>query len=193
MTAKAVLTELTESNLHIDAELVNRCLKNDQKAQKELFDTHAKQMLALCYRYVEDYDTAHDLMQEGFIKVFQKLESYSQTSPVKAWIKKIMVNHCLAWLRKEKRVQKTDLDMATEIADHVEPFADFLEINQIFKAISKLPQQMRIVINLFAIEGYTYEEIASELEIEETSVRSQVSRARKLLLEMIKSGVVYDR
>jgi RNA polymerase sigma-70 factor (ECF subfamily) len=82
---------------------VKACLKNDKAAQKWLFDTYAKQMLGLCYRYVNDYDLAHDLMQDSFIKVFEKLETYRAESPLKSWIRKIMVNTCLGHIRKQKK------------------------------------------------------------------------------------------
>ncbi len=167
------------------------CLKNDKAAQKWLFDTYAKQMLGLCYRYVNDYDLAHDLMQEGFIKVFEKLETYRAESPLKSWIRKIMVNNCLGHIRKSKNLQLTNLESAEHVLTHDGVFQDFLEFDLVMSAISKLPANMRTVLNLFAIEGYSYSEIASELGLEESSVRAHVSRARKQLSDSmgLKSGM----
>lgn len=143
-------------------------------------------MLAVCFRYVNDYDAAHDLMQEGFIKVFQNLESYRAESPLKAWIRKIMVNTCLVYLRKEKRFIKVDLEDVRESIENPFVIHDHLEFNLIMKSISRLPINMRTVLNLFAIDGYSYTEIANQLQLEEASVRSQISRARKQLLELLK-------
>lgn len=167
------------------------CLKNDKAAQKWLFDAHAKQMLGLCYRYVNDYDVAHDLMQEGFIKVFEKLETYRAESPLKAWIRKIMVNNCLGHIRKNKQFELTNLDSAEHVLSHETTFHDFLEYEHVMAAISKLPINMRTVLNLFAIEGFSYTEIANELGLEESSVRAHVSRARKQLSETmgLKTGM----
>lgn len=168
-----------------DIDLVKACLKNDKAAQKWLFDTYAKQMLGLCYRYVNDYDLAHDLMQDSFIKVFEKLETYRAESPLKSWIRKIMVNTCLGHIRKQKNLQLTNLDSAEHILTNENVFSDFLEFDMVMNAISKLPMNMRTVLNLFAIEGYSYTEIATELGLEESSVRAHVSRARKQLIESI--------
>jgi len=172
-----------------DIELVKACLKNDKSAQKRLFETHAKQMLGLCYRYVNDYDVAHDLMQDGFIKVFKNLETYRGESPLKSWIRKIMVNNCLGHIRKEKNTIKTDIEHAEHLVSEEPVYKDFLEMDLIMRAISKLPDNLRTVLNLFAIEGYTYTEIAYQLGLEESSVRSNVHRARKHLNEILTAKI----
>lgn len=172
--------------LDIDKKLVQDCLNNDPKAQRELFETYARYMLAVCYRYVNDYDTAHDLMQDGFIKVFKNLESYRNECPLKNWISKVMVNNCLMHLRKEKKMLKAELEEAEQLADDSTYFADHLEMDIILNSISKLPETLKMVLNMFAIDGYSYEEIAKQLELEETSVRSYVFRARKQLAVMLK-------
>lgn len=176
----------------IDQITVQECLKNNRSAQKRLFDQHAKKMLALCYRYVNDYDTAHDLMQDGFIKVFQNLERFRFESNLGAWIRTIMVNNCLGYLRKEKRLLKSSLDDELQIQSNDANMLDKLEIDFILRSISQLPDTLRTVINMYAIEGYSYSEIAVTLEIEESSVRSHVFRARKHLSYLInkQEGVV---
>ena len=172
--------------LDIDKKLVQECLNNDPRAQRELFETHARYMLAVCYRYVNDYDTAHDLMQDGFIKVFKNLESYRNECPLKNWISKVMVNNCLMHLRKEKKMLKAELEEADQLADDNTHFVDHLEMDIIMNSISKLPETLKMVLNMFAIDGYSYEEIAKQLELEEASVRSYVFRARKQLAIMLK-------
>ena len=173
------------TDLQTDNDLVKACLKNDKSAQKRLFETYAKQMLGLCYRYVNDYDTAHDLMQEGFIKVFKKLESYRGESALKSWIRRIMVNCCLEHIRREKNKFKTSLEDAEHIAYDEPVYQDFLEMDRVMAAITQLPATMRTVLNLFAIEGYSYSDIAGQLGLEESSVRSNIHRARKQLTEIL--------
>lgn len=174
--------------MQTDSELVKACLKNDKTSQKRLFETYAKQMLGLCYRYVNDYDIAHDIMQEGFIKVFKNLESYRGESALKSWIRKIMVNSCLQHLRKEKNKRKVNLEHAENIAFDAPIYNDFLEIDFVMSAITKLPSTLRTALNLFAIEGYSYSEIAGELGLEESSVRSNIHRARKQLMEILNAN-----
>lgn len=168
-----------------DKELVSACLKNNKAAQKQLFETYARQMLGLCYRYVNDYDVAHDLMQDGFIKVFKNLESYRGDSPLKSWIRRIMVNCCLEHIRREKNRIRTSITDAEQIAYDAPVYQDFLEMDLVMSAISQLPSTMRTVLNLFAIEGYSYSDIAGQLGLEESSVRSNIHRARKQLGEIL--------
>jgi len=172
-------------DIQSDSDLVKACLKNDKASQKRLFDTYAKQMLALCYRYVNDYDIAHDLMQEGFIKVFKNLETYRGESALKSWIRRIMVNCSLEHIRREKNKKKVDLEVAEHIAYDAPVYQDFLEMDLVMSAITKLPSTMRTVLNLFAIEGYSYSDIAGQLGLEESSVRSNIHRARKQLVEIL--------
>lgn len=174
-----------------DSELVEACLKNDKSAQKLLFDTYAKQMVGLCYRYINDYDKAHDIMQEGFIKVFLKLASYRGESALKLWIRKIMVNTCLETIRKEKNHNKIELVEAENLADDGAVYHDFLETELIMSAVKQLPVMMRTVLNMFAIDGYSYKEIAIHLGIEESTVRSNIHRSRKQLSEILKSSNNY--
>jgi len=169
-----------------EIELVKNCLKNDQKAQKELYETYAPKMLGVCFRYINDYDIAHDTMQDVMIKVFQNLEKFRNEGGLYTWIKTISINQCLGYLKKERKILKIEIEDAFEIQTNEPNMLQNMEVDFIMKSLAKLPTTLRTVMNLNALEGYEYHEISKMLDIEEVSVRSQISRARKLLTEIIK-------
>lgn len=179
---------LTIKNKDFEIDLVKKCLANDKIAQKQLYETYAPKMLGVCYRYLSDYDTSHDIMQDGFIKVFENLSKFRNEGGLFFWIKKIMINQCLNHLKKERKILKIEIEDAFEVYSDEPNMLQQLEVDLIIQSISKLPSTLKTVINLHALEGYEYNEISKMLEIEEVSVRSQVSRARKMLMEIINSN-----
>jgi RNA polymerase sigma-70 factor (ECF subfamily) len=166
--------------------LIERCIKNDEQAQRLLYDKYAKNMVAVCFRYCSDYETARDLMHDAFIKLFRNIGSYTGEGAFEAWMRKIVVNTSLEFLRKNDVLKYSlDIDDAVTVSDEQASVVEQLSEQEILKLIAELPHGFRTVFNLYAIEGYSHAEIAKMLNINEASSRSQFSRARVLLQKKI--------
>jgi RNA polymerase sigma factor (sigma-70 family) len=168
-------------------ELVAQCLRNQAAAQKQLYDAYAPQMLGICYRYTKNMDEASDVLQEGFVKVFRNLAQWKQEGDLGAWIRRIMVNTALNWLRDHRKVQwvaEQEIPETHDANEVVTPL-QHLQARQLADLIRQLPPGFQTVFNLHAIEGYTHVEIAQMLGISEGTSRSQYLRARKQLAEKI--------
>lgn len=169
--------------------LVNECIKGNSTAQKKLFEKFAPRMLFICKRYCKDQQDAEDVLQDAFIKVFASLEKYKHEGSFEGWIRRIFVNCCLDFLRKQK--QLGDMASFDDISYKVEAESfpgRTLEVEDLMRMIEKLPKGYQVVFNLFAIEGYTHKEIAELLGISEETSKSQYFRARahlKAYLEKI--------
>ncbi|BDD00278.1 sigma-70 family RNA polymerase sigma factor [Persicobacter psychrovividus] len=166
--------------------LLEGCRKGDPQQQRLLYEQVAPQMLSVCRRYVADAQEAESVMVQGFLKVFECIDSFSGEGKLQAWIRKIMVNECLMYLRKEKRAV---LFVEVEEASHEAPLqADSdLQADELMMLIEQLPTGYRTVFNLYAIEGFSHQEIADQLEISINTSKSQLSRARQLLQQQIKA------
>lgn len=175
-----------------DEQLVKACQKADPKAQKRVYEKYAPKMLAICKRYLVDELEAEDVMIEGFMKVFNKIDSFKLEGSFEGWIKRIMVNEALMLLRsKKKEGFSVDLDSAHyEIEPHFTP--NSLEADELIKIIAGLPTGFRTVFNLYAIEGYSHAEIAKELNITEGTSKSQLSRARVILQNLVQKNDIRD-
>jgi len=172
-------------------EIVSRCIHNDPVAQKQLYHHFAPQMLAVCYRYTKDQEEAHDVLQEGFVRVFRNLGTWQEKGELGAWIRRIMVNSALNWLRKERRMQILPEEHIAEShdADSVITPIMQMEARELAGIIRQLPSGYQAVFNLYAVEGYSHAEIASMLGITEGTSRSQYLRARKQLIELIQQSL----
>ena len=163
--------------------IIEACIKGKARAQRELYKTFAPAMLAVCYRYARDKEEAEDFLQEGFIKVFQKIEQYDGKGSFEGWIKRIMINSAIDQLRKQK-TQSVEIDESiSELLQHIDP--DELSMEYLFNIIQELPTGYRMVFNLYAIEGYSHKEIGQELGISESTSRSQYTRARAILAKRV--------
>lgn len=168
-------------------EVVAKCLKNQAAAQKQLYEAFAPQMLGICYRYTKSTAEASDVLQEGFIRVFKNLHQWKGEGEIGAWIRRIMVNTALNWLRDHRRMAFLDDRNIPEYSDNQSVLTPVqnLEARELADLIRKLPAGYQTVFNLHAIEGYTHPEIALLLGINEVTSRSQYLRARKLLASWI--------
>ena len=176
MKEKGNTYDLTES------QLIDGCIRGDRRAQRRLYDLYAKRMAALCMRYCGDYEVALDLMHDGFIKLFTHIESYSGQGFFEAWMRKIFVNTALEYLRKNDALRdSSDIEEDIQIMSPEPSAIDQLSANEIMALIQELPTGFRTVFNLYVIEGYSHAEIANILQINESSSRSQFSRARSIL------------
>lgn len=167
--------------------LIQRCKENDRKAQEALFKLYAPAMMSVCLRYVKHFHDAEELMLDGFNKFFKTVSAfvYSSENALSAYLKKIIVNECLMFLRK-KRMLITDIE--TEDAGEVstdETITSKLSADEIFKQIVQLPDGYRTVFNLYAVENYSHAEIAALLQISSGTSKSQLSKARFMLQKMI--------
>lgn len=144
-------------------------------------------MLAVCLRYVNDMETARDLLQDGFVRVFMNIHSYTGTGSFEGWLRKIFVNGALEYLRKSDVLREsTDLDSSADLVQSDSSAIEHLSAAELMKLIQKLPVGFRTVFNMFAIEGYSHKEISEALGITESTSRSQFTRARQLLQKRIK-------
>lgn len=166
--------------------LIKDCLKGNPIAQRKLFEKFAPRMMSVCLRYMKDEQEAEDILQDGFIKVFQKLSAYENTGSLEGWIRRIIVNTALDQIRKNSKFGYTeDVDeVGYKIGNNDFTF-EGLMAQDLMKLINQMPEGYKVVFNMFAIEGYSHKEIADLLGITESTSKSQYSRARAYLREKL--------
>ncbi len=181
-------SEPSESGGQTEEErLIEACKKGDRKAQKQVFDRLSPKMFAVCLRYMGDKETAEDVLQEGFITLFTKLDSFSGKGSFEGWARKIFVNSALMHLRKNDALSGSeDIEEARSISATTVSPVENLGYKELLKLIAALPDSLRTVFNMYVIEGYSHKEIAESLGFEEVTSRSKLQRARARLQEMIK-------
>lgn len=166
--------------------LLQGCLQNIASSQKELYNRYSPKMMAVCYRFAQNREDAEDMLQEGFIKVFSQIHTFRHHGAFEGWIRRIMVHTCINHLKKNKRFKESvDLIHATTIQVSEEMVPSVMQAKQIVECIRILPLGYRTVLNLYAIEGYSHKEIAGMLDIEESTSRSQYTRAKQMLEDML--------
>lgn len=169
-------------------ELITRCRKGDRQAQRALYDHFQAKMFRLCFRYIREQQEAEDILCKGFHKVFQNIESFEDRGEhsLQKWITRIMVNEALMLLRKHKlELVSDDEALAIPSGTHTD---SAIEVEDLYNLIRALPLGYRTVFNLFAIEGFSHVEIASQLGITEGTSKSQLSKARAMLQGMLHSN-----
>ncbi|HKP32982.1 MAG TPA: RNA polymerase sigma factor [Chitinophagaceae bacterium] len=180
----------------MDQQLVKDCLNGKREAQRKLYTAYADYMLAVCYRYTKSMADAEDVLQEGFIKVFNNLKQYKNDGELGAWIRRIMVNTAINYLKKKSRYN-ADLSFSDVTLHPVtdEDPAVLMGAKELAELIRQLPTGYQTIFNLHAVEGYTHVEIGQLLGIREGTSRSQYARARGLLINWIKknSMVIKDQ
>jgi len=165
--------------------LIADCRRKDRRAQRALFETFSPKMLAVCKRYIREPNIAEAQMLEGFMTVFEKLETFGEQGSFEGWIRKIMVNTCLMWIRKNRVMYKeVDID-EVHYELKFDDLSSKLEAEDLLKMINELPQGYKTIFNLYAIEGYAHAEIAKKMNISVNTSKSQLSRARKILQEKL--------
>jgi RNA polymerase sigma-70 factor (ECF subfamily) len=174
-----------------ETELIEGCRRNDRTAQKALYEHMAGKMFAICCRYVKDRMEAEDVLVTSFTKVFDRIEQFKAEGSFEGWVRRIVVNESLTYLRKNKSMYlETDLEAADREPD-LGALDLQLEAEDLLKLVAELPAGYKIVFNLYAIDGYSHREIAGQLGISENTSKSQLSRARTYLqnrlLELEKS------
>jgi len=170
-----------------EIKLIEQCLLNDRVSQKQLYELYARKMFSLCKRYARYEAEAEDFMQEGFVSVFRNLHQFKRNGSFEGWIRRIMVNTALKHIKKKSfsheipgiedyKHRSVDPDIFSKLSE-----------DELMNLISDLPDGYRTVFNLFAIEGYSHKEIGIQLEIGESTSRSQLVKARRLLQQKIEN------
>ena len=168
--------------------LIKDCLKRNIKAQRDLYELFSKNMLGVCYRYTRSMKDAEDVLQEGFVKVFLNLEQYKSEGELGAWIRRIMVNTALNFLKRNRKYQQ-EMYFTEEYMHPVagDDPAIRLQARELADLIRQLPHGYQVIFNLHAVEGYSHVEIGEILGISDGTSRSQYSRARNLLITWIEN------
>ena len=170
-----------------EQELVRGCVENDPKAQKELYHKFCGAMMGICVRYAPTVHEAEDLLQEGFIKVFRKIHTFEGKGYLAGWIKRVMVNTCLTYYRDNKNLRMyAELDEEVLKEEASFDILSQLSADDLVQKIQRLPNGFRIVFNMYAIEGFSHQEIADKLEVSVGTSKSQLSRARAYLQRILK-------
>jgi RNA polymerase sigma-70 factor (ECF subfamily) len=166
--------------------ILQGCLKNHAAAQRELYQRYSPKMLAVCFRFAHNREDAEDMLQDGFIKVFLQMHTFQSKGAFEGWIRRIMVHTCINHLKKNKRFNESvDLIQASSAQVREESIPSIVQAKQIVDCIRLLPIGYRTVLNLYAIEGYSHKEISGMLDIEESTSRSQYTRARQMLEDIL--------
>lgn len=166
--------------------LLQGCIKNDASAQQELYQRYSPKMLSVCYRYAKTREDAEDMLQEGFIKVFSQISKFEKRGSLEGWILRIIVHTCINHLKKNKKFNDhVDLAFAGNIVIREDYIPSIIQAKQIVETIRSLPIGYRTVLNLYAIEGFSHKEIGQLLDIEESTSRSQYTRAKSMLEEIL--------
>ena len=169
--------------------IIAECLKNNRLAQKELYGKLAPRMYSLCIRYVGNKETAKDILHDGFIILYSKLETYKGEGSFEGWARRIFINAALMHIRRSDVLKFSEELETSAINMKMEPnVLEHLEADRLMKLICGMPAGFRTVFNMYAIEGYSHQEIAKELDITEGGSRSQLSRARLWLQERLREN-----
>ncbi len=177
--------------------IVEACKRDDRKAQFELYRLYSKAMYNICMRMLGSVENAEDVLQNSFIDVYSKLDSFRFESSIGAWIKRIVINNCINFLKKRRLAFSeltenaafvtTEEDMDTSSGALFSLAESHLDVAKIQKAIQQLPDGYRVVFTLYAMEGYDHEEIGSILGVTEATSKSQYSRAKAKLRDLLQS------
>jgi RNA polymerase sigma factor (sigma-70 family) len=143
-------------------------------------------MLSVCYRFAKNREDAEDMLQEGFIRIFSQIHQFQHKGALEGWIRRIIVHTCINMLKKNKKFnENVDIEHAQHLIIREEAVPAIIQAKQVIECIRMLPLGYRTVLNLFAIEGYNHREIADMLDIEESTSRSQYTRAKAMLEDIL--------
>lgn len=171
--------------------LVYECCAKNRLAQKFLYESNYERLFLTCFKYCESQAEAEDILHDCFIKIFKIISKFNGQSKLSTWLTRVVINEVLGYLRKKKRLpKKVTIDDSLNVAEITEEELEMHSTKEVLNLIKKLPSGYKEVICLFSIDGYSHREIAEALNIAESSSRSQLSKARKMLREMLKTKEV---
>ena len=177
-----------EQDIKMVRQLVERIRKKDQRAMSQLYQMYVEELSSVCYRYVPDEDDAKDVLQNSFVKIFTTISAldYRGEDSFKAWMKRIVANEALGYLKQRKKLVFVEYNAASQDSVDDEPQPERLSPDELHKLISELPDGYRMVVNLYVFEGYSHKQIAELLSISERTSASQFYHAKRLLAKSIK-------
>ena len=171
-----------------DQHLIDSCKRGDRTSQKVLYDSLAPKMFSICIRYIGDRTAAQDVLQDGFVTLFSKLDSFKGEGSFEGWARRIFVTTALMELRKKDALKMSEeLEVVRGVKAETVGQLENISYRELMSLVTSLPPGFRTVFNLYAIEGYSHKEISQMLEITETTSRTQLRRARLWLQDKIKS------
>ncbi len=177
-----------------EQDFISACIKEEEWAQKKLYETFYSKMYPVCLRYAVDEEEALDILHEGFIKIFRHISKYTVGTSLSAWIRRIMVNTSIDYYRKKARRRTDNIDDARAVTNNDPDVVSNMSADEIISALQELSPAYRAVFNLYVIEGYAHKEIAAQLNITESTSRSNLVKARtKLKNLLIARGAINER
>jgi RNA polymerase sigma factor (sigma-70 family) len=183
-----------ERNQNIsESDLISGCLEGDRRMQGELYKRFSPRMYAVCLRYASNAEEAEDILQEGFIKIFKKLDSFRSEGSFEGWVRRIFVNTAIEHFRRKRYLQPvTEKEENTIEGKYLSVLDDMAE-KDILALIQELSPGYRTVFNMYVVEGYTHKEIADMMGISEGTSKSQLSRAKVILQDLVKKFIDQQR
>jgi len=172
-----------------EQQIIDGCVRGEPWAQKKIYELYSSVMLGVCVRYVSDKETARDLLQDGFIKLFTKVDTFAGTGSFIGWMRRIFATTALEYLRRNDALkQSASIDEYDYFIEDVDvSILSKISADDLMTCVTELPNGYRTVFNLYAIEGYSHFEIANMLNISENTSRSQFMRARKILQKSVQT------
>jgi RNA polymerase sigma factor (sigma-70 family) len=166
-------------------EIINKCREENSGAQTALYNLFSRKMYGVCLRYAKDSAEAEDILQEAFVRVFNKIKQFEFKGSFEGWMRRIMVNTALEKFRKHDRLYPVEEMKIYESTEWVEDTISTITANDLLRIIQELPPRYKMVFNLFAIEGYSHQEIGEMMNISEGTSKSNLSRARVILQKSV--------
>lgn len=173
-------------------ELIDRCKNNDRIAQRAIYELFSKKLFVVCLRYSSDYSEAEDMLQEGFIKIFHKIDKYNHSGSFGGWLSRLISNNCIDIIRKKPNLYALTEAKESSLENYTLDAVDSLIGEDLLKVIQSLPTGYRTIFNMYVIEGYPHKEIAEKLNISTGTSKSQLNRARKLLQKKLEEIETYE-
>ena len=161
--------------------IIENCLKGDKRAQKAFYDQFSGWILGICFRYSKNRTEADDIFQEAFIKIFQNLGSLEKINSIEAWIKKVTINTCINFYKKRRELEFEISNMEVELQDFDSSSLSKLTVMELMGLIQALPDSQRVVFNMHVNDGFDFKDIATELNVAESTIRSNFYKARQKL------------
>lgn len=166
-------------------EIIINCIAGDRKAQKALYDTYSRMVLRTVMNYVSDKDSAMDIVHDSFLKIFKKISRFNNEKELESWMRTVTINTAIDFIRKSKRLEYIENDHYSLLQLQTDETSDRISHNELIRQVERLPNGAKCILNLYAIEGYNHREIAELLNISEGTSKSQLSRARQLLEQIL--------
>lgn len=179
--------QLFKDNSHLNTQTLEKAKQGERRAQRAVYDALADKMFALCIRYMGDRETAEDVLQDGFVTLFGKLDTFTGEGSFEGWARKIFVNTALMNLRKNDVLKESeDVDNAIAVTSEAPTAIQDIGYKELSRMVAELPAGFRTVFNMYVVEGWSHQDIADALGISEGTSRSQLNRARAMLQAKIR-------